>query len=207
MSARKIDPTEMRRRVIDATVECLVSYGYAGTTTQRVQDRAGVSRGALLHHFPSKADMFVAAVQHVARRQEAEIRAAAAQDPPLSDQLDFAISVLRRAMSGTLYLAGYELWMAARTDDTLRSVLAPYERDVGRDLRELGAAVFGLEHANRPGFPVAFESLIQLLRGMALTSVLRDSRAMDNRVLAAWRDTFLALCAAAEDIDPPRAQG
>ncbi|MGA8126368.1 MAG: helix-turn-helix domain-containing protein, partial [Mycobacterium sp.] len=46
----------MRTRLLDATIECLVSYGYAGTTTPRVAERAGVTRGAQIHHFRSKED-------------------------------------------------------------------------------------------------------------------------------------------------------
>ncbi|MDT5024109.1 MAG: hypothetical protein QOE61_535, partial [Micromonosporaceae bacterium] len=44
---------EMRVRLLDATIECLVEYGYAGTTTPRVAEKAGVTRGAQVHHFPS----------------------------------------------------------------------------------------------------------------------------------------------------------
>ncbi|NEW35431.1 TetR/AcrR family transcriptional regulator [Nocardia cyriacigeorgica] len=207
VTSRKIDPIEMRRRLTEATVQCLVEFGYAGTTTLRVQDRAGVSRGALLHHFPSKADMFVAAVQRVAEQQARDIRAALAQGDPTEDRVRFAISVLRSAMSGPLYLAGYELWMAARTDDNLREVLAPYERQVGKELRILGAEAFGPELASQPGFSVAFEALIELLRGQALTSILRADPAREDRVLAAWTAAFPLLCAAPQDAPAPGSEG
>ncbi|HWL49839.1 MAG TPA: helix-turn-helix domain-containing protein, partial [Acidimicrobiia bacterium] len=59
----------MRRRLLEATVECLVELGWAGTTTTVVSERAGVSRGAQLHHFPSKQDLVVAAVEHLSERR------------------------------------------------------------------------------------------------------------------------------------------
>lgn len=195
MATRKIDPGAVRRRVVEATVECLVEYGYAGTTTQRVQVRADVSRGALLHHFPSKPAMFLAAVQHVGEQQQLAIREAAERTVTGPDRVDFAFSVLHDAMSGPLYLAGYELWMAARTDSDLRAILSPHEREVGRELRELGAMVFGPDISTRPGFPSAFESLVQLFRGLALTGVLRESPARESEVLSAWRSVFPAMCA------------
>ncbi|MEV6360701.1 TetR/AcrR family transcriptional regulator [Nocardia asteroides] len=195
MAVRRTNPVEMRRRLIDATVTCLMEHGYAGTTTLRVQQVAGVSRGALLHHFPSKADMFVAAVQRVAEQQADDIRSALADPPPANGRIEFAVGVLRKAMSGPLYLAGYELWMAARTDAQLRTVLAPYEREVGRAIRHLGAEAFGPGYAELPGFPIAFESLLELLRGQAITSVLRTDPATADRVLAAWAVTFPTLCA------------
>jgi len=57
----------MRERLLDAAVECLIECGYSGTSTTLVSERAGVSRGAQLHHFPSRADLLVAAVEHVAQ--------------------------------------------------------------------------------------------------------------------------------------------
>ncbi len=59
----------MRTRLLDATIECLVTYGYAGTTTPRVAERAGVTRGAQIHHFRSKEDLVVAAIEHLAQQR------------------------------------------------------------------------------------------------------------------------------------------
>jgi len=198
MSTRRIDPEAVRRRVVEATVRCLVEHGYAGTTTQRVQLEAGVSRGALLHHFPSKPAMFLAAVQHVGEQQEAAIRAAAERSISGPDRLNFAFEVLHDAMSGPLYLAGYELWMAARTDSDLRSVLTPYERKVGQSLRELGVVIFGPEFSALPGFSTAFESLVQMFRGLALTGVLRENPDREQELIAAWRSVFPTMCGLAQ---------
>ena len=48
-----------REEILSAAIACLLEDGYAATTTMRVQERAGVSRGKLLHHFPSKRDIFL----------------------------------------------------------------------------------------------------------------------------------------------------
>ncbi len=72
----------MRARLLDATVELLVERGFAGTTTTLVSERAGVSRGAQLHHFPTKNDLVVAAVEHLTEVRGAELAAAAAALPP-----------------------------------------------------------------------------------------------------------------------------
>ena len=68
----------MRARLLEATVECLVERGFAGTSTTLVSERAGVSRGAQLHHFPTKNDLVVAAVEHLTEVRGAELAAAAA---------------------------------------------------------------------------------------------------------------------------------
>jgi len=56
---------ETQRKLMSAVVECLVEYGWSGTTTALVSKRAGVSRGAQLHHFASRGDLVAAAVEYV----------------------------------------------------------------------------------------------------------------------------------------------
>jgi AcrR family transcriptional regulator len=60
---------EMRERLLDATISVLIEYGFAGTTTARVVEAAGVTKGAQLHHFPSKESLVVAAIDHLARQR------------------------------------------------------------------------------------------------------------------------------------------
>ena len=67
----------MRQRLLDATVECLVERGWSGTSTTLVSERAGVSRGAQLHHFPTKNDLVVAAVEHLSEQRGEELQRAA----------------------------------------------------------------------------------------------------------------------------------
>lgn len=109
----------MRVRLLDATVECLASYGYSGTTTPRIAEMAGVTRGAQIHHFRSKEDLVVAAIEHLAQqRAQAAIREVSRveSNPDLaSTVLDF----LWEAHQGPLFVATMELWVAARTDPVL----------------------------------------------------------------------------------------
>jgi AcrR family transcriptional regulator len=70
------------RALLDAAVESLIEVGFARTTTLEVQRRADVSRGALLHHFPSKAELLVAAVDHLAEMRARELKALSSQLPP-----------------------------------------------------------------------------------------------------------------------------
>lgn len=109
----------MRERLLDATVECLVTYGYAGTTTPRIAELAGVTRGAQIHHFKSKEDLVVAAIEHLAeQRAQAAIREFGRlheRPDPVAAVLDFMWEVHQ----GPLFIATMELWVAARTDRVL----------------------------------------------------------------------------------------
>jgi AcrR family transcriptional regulator len=123
-----------RVRLLDAAIDCLVEYGYAGTTTPRVAERAGVTRGAQVHHFGSKTDLVVAAIKHLARRRiESAIRdvgQVVASNDPAGRILDFIWEVHQ----GPLFVATAELWLAARTDDTLAAEMANVEPAVNAAL-------------------------------------------------------------------------
>ena len=54
-----------RDTILDAALECFIDIGYANTTTAKIADRAKVSRGAMLHHFPSKTELIQAAVEYL----------------------------------------------------------------------------------------------------------------------------------------------
>src|SRR5262249_49169461 len=63
-----------QQRLLEATVECLVEHGWSGATTTVIAERAGVSRGAQLHHYPTRAALVLAAVGHLADRRARELR-------------------------------------------------------------------------------------------------------------------------------------
>jgi len=119
---------ETRARLLDATIECLVELGYAGTTTTEVAERAGVSRGAQLHHFPTKEELVLAAVEHLFQRRNAEFVAAFARLPAGTDRPAAALDLLWKMIGADTFYAWLELAVAGRTDATL-----------GRRVRELGS--------------------------------------------------------------------
>jgi AcrR family transcriptional regulator len=180
--SRRQQRDRTRRHLLETTVECLVEYGYSGTTTQRIQERAGLSRGALLHHFRSKAELFAAAVGYLAELQLADIGSAGSRTDPEASRARLA--AVRTAMSGPAFQAALELWMAARTDPALREALLPSQRQIGRAVRELLSSEFADRDPRRAR--VAYESLFMLLRGLALTSTLREDRALADDILDLW---------------------
>src|SRR5947209_19740075 len=96
--ARARRTADSRALILEAAVACLVEDGYAGASTLAVQARAGVSRGRLLHHFPSRAELLVAAAEHVATTQLDEVgrRAAAVMhdEPTGRERVDRAIELM-----------------------------------------------------------------------------------------------------------------
>lgn len=175
----------MQHRLLDAAVDCLVERGWAGTTTTLVADRAGVSRGAQLHHYRTKSALLIAAVEHLAERRSAELRAEAAGLPPDGDRLEATIDLLASLFTGPLFAAAIEVWVAARTDPALRSALVPVEARFGREVHRLTVELLGANES-RPGVREAVQTTLDLMRGLGVASLLTDDSARRTRLLADW---------------------
>jgi AcrR family transcriptional regulator len=176
-----------RAALVQATVECLVELGYAGTTTNEVQQRAGVSRGALTHHFASKADLLLAAMDHLYEDFSHSIREAAAALPAgPEERVRPAIRLLWDRFNGPLFLAAMDLWVAARTDAELRSALLPHERRLGHQLHQLSIETFGPKIAEHPSAETVYQVLMTSMRGQAMTYALQPDAPRDGPHLQYW---------------------
>jgi len=160
---------ETRQKLLDATIESLYKLGYANTTTTEIAERAGVSRGAQLHHFPTKTELVTTAVEHLFERRDREFRAAFA-DLPEADRPRAAIDLLWKIISGPTFYAWLELLVAARTDATLRPavkrVADKFRQTVQRTFRDLFPP--SLPEAS-PAFTFA------LLEGLALERIAGEA--------------------------------
>lgn len=173
-----------RQRLLDAAVEVLLQRGWAGTSTSAIADRAGVSRGAQLHHYPTRADLVVSAAEHLfARRAEELVNAAEAL--PGDARLDALLDLLWEQFASPLFDVVVELWVAARTDADLRAELLPRERAIGRQMRELGARVLP-DDVDPDRAAEVLDLTLHLLRGLAMQRLLAPARGAEH-TLAAWR--------------------
>lgn len=186
MSKRDEQRDATRARIVDAAVESLIEVGVAATTTLEVQRRAGVSRGALLHHFPSREELFGAAVGLLVARNEQAVRDELTAATPEGDPLLRSLRVLRAVMRGPSFAAEMELWAVARTDPRLRDVLRQAEGAARRDLYRVVEEVMGPEPTASPAYPTVAELTVQLLRGMAISDVLSREEADRDALLGQW---------------------
>jgi AcrR family transcriptional regulator len=205
---------ETRRALLDAAVESLIEVGFARTTTLEVQRRADVSRGALLHHFPSKAELLVAAVDHLAEMRARELKAFASQLPPegaeAAGALDHraelgrgdahpiggdartgaVLGLLWQCFSGTFFQVAMELRTAARTDPELRRVLTLAERSLRDRIVAQSRTLFGRAVAEHPGLERAIDLTLQLMIGAAMTSVLHGDTSRLDALIEDWKALF-----------------
>jgi AcrR family transcriptional regulator len=178
-----------RATLLDATIDCLIEYGYVGTTTSKVAERAGVTRGAQMHHFGQKAPLVVAALLRLAERRRRELIERAERELPDDPDPGAALDILWSTFSGPLFTAALELWMAARTDPELAEHLLPAERAIGRGARETAR---DLCKASAPSADLdrALELAANAMRGIALQQLLNPSRTRCERQLDFLKQTL-----------------
>jgi AcrR family transcriptional regulator len=175
----------MRQRLLEATVDCLVEHGWSGTSTTLVSQRAGVSRGAQLHHFPTKADLVLAAVDHLSATRYDEVLGRAAALPSGAGRTRALLEVLADIFTGPLFVAALELWVAARTDATLQPAVVELEARIGRAAHRHAAEVLGVDE-QVPGNRELVQATLDLVRGLGLADTLTDDRRRRTRILDEW---------------------
>jgi AcrR family transcriptional regulator len=174
-----------RTRIIAATVDSLVELGHAATTTLEVQRRAEVSRGALLHHFPSRAELLVAAVYQLFEAQR-EVVGPEVLRARERGGIDAGIDVLWMSFNSPLAIGIDELWSAARNDAELRDAIAKQDRNARSEIRTLCAALWP-QYVNHPNYELALRVLIDAMHGAARARIVRSDRTTATR-LAAWKE-------------------
>src|SRR6478752_5622276 len=179
----------MRARLLEATVDCLVERGFAGTSTTLVSERAGVSRGAQLHHFPTKNDLVVAAVAHLTEKRGRELAEAAAKLPRGRRHTRAVLQMLADHFTGPVFSAALELWVAARTDETLLAAVSPLELRVGRETHRLTVELLGADES-RPGVRELVQATLDLVRGLGLANTITDDARRRRRILDQWAVTL-----------------
>jgi len=174
---------ETRAALLDATIECLVAYGYTNTTTGRIAEVAGVSRGAQIPYFRTRAELVSAALAHLADERVRAVHAHFALGPV---SLGEALDVLWEEHQGPAFDAALELWVASRTDPELRERLHRVEHDVMAAIAREAEVALGA-FARRPSFGDDVVFALATIRGLAL---LRISNGGTHRSLdALWAET------------------
>jgi len=177
----------MQARLLDAALECLVELGYAGTTTTVVAERAGVSRGAQLHHFPTRASLVAAAVGHLYARLTEAYQAGFASLPAGADRLRTAIDLLWSMFTEPHYAAVLELFTAARADAELRAHLRPIAERHQDNVYRLARAYFP-QAADTPEFDAVLTLVLDAMQGMASTRSVHQYGPSDSARLALLHD-------------------
>jgi AcrR family transcriptional regulator len=182
-----------RTALLDASIACLVDEGYANTTRRQIIERAGVTAGALHHHFGGMPQLLSESVRHLRAQIAQEMLAQGPPDAPsLVGRMEQLLDRIWAMRTGPLFQAQGELLIAARTDAGLRETLV----DVQHELTGLSAAATAVlfpELSDQPGFPPVIDTAQAAIRGLALIAILDEDEA--ERIWPITRDHIIQLSA------------
>jgi AcrR family transcriptional regulator len=175
-----------RARLLESAVSCLAELGWSGATVAVVARHAGVSRGATQHYFPTREDLFTAALEHMAEVRLAEIRTEAARLPagattPTRD----VVGLLVGLYTGPLFRAALQVWAAAAASEALRQLVVPLEARLGREAHRAAIELLGADES-APGVREAVQATLDLVRGLGLADTLTDDSRRRDRIIAQW---------------------
>lgn len=157
-----------RAQLLDATVDTLVERGWAATTTAEIVKRAGLSRGAQVHHFPTKDDLVLGAMEHLIERRVAEYRAAFEHLPAARRTRTGAVELLWEQCFGPTFDAWLELTVAAKHAPGLRARFVDLDRLFTENVTDLFQQYFPEEFADRRTALIAMRLTFGVLAGAAL---------------------------------------
>lgn len=195
-----------RQAAIEGAIECFLKLGYSRTSTTEIARVARVSRGAMIHHFPTKRKLLEATVAYIVTER---IRAMSREMLQLNLATDRAatsgIDIYWKHLHSRLFTAWHELMIAARTDRELARVMrtgtAKFDREWSRAVR-----VMFPEWADKGVlFDLAMDLVQFLLEGMALNRLSHDARQRRDRMREYLKNRIADIFAAGEDPDHDRA--
>jgi AcrR family transcriptional regulator len=180
----------MRARLLEATLELIAEEGWARTSTQKICRRAGVSRGAQTHHFPTKDSLLIAAVREIVARYQ-RVHDAVADDQKgrarcLEDVFDF---LWEACFEGNLLDCWMEVMVAARTDAALRPSVRQTDAKAIRSMRALGDVCSTGNVETSSGDLI--ELTVYLLRGMVVQAGVHPEHATKKRLFEVWKRLVL----------------
>jgi len=128
-SRQESKSSEMREIILEAALDCLADHGYASTTNSLVCEQAGISRGAMLHHYRTRQDLIVATIEYAFYKHLSNFSHMVGSlgegdrmNRNIAIAIDWHLCLTRE------YKAYQELQMASRTNSELRKVFQPRAR-------------------------------------------------------------------------------
>ncbi|MFG1782721.1 TetR/AcrR family transcriptional regulator [Rhodococcus oryzae] len=174
-----------RQRLLEATIDCLADQGWAATTVGVVAKRAGVSRGAAQHHFPTREDLITAALEFMFDSRMEAARLEATGLPAGPGRTEAIVTRLVEYYTGTLFKAALQVWTAAASDPALRERVLPLEEKFGRVAHRTAVAMLGVEDGDLIAYRWV-QLTLDLARGLGLADVLTDDSRRRAELIKQW---------------------
>lgn len=170
-----------RDRILDAAINCFVELGYTNVTTAKVASSAGVSRGAMLHHFPSKTELIQAAVEYLHDKLLEDYTKRVAGIPASlkgKKRRRAGIDAYWDHLTGDLFTVYHELCVASRTDPELQTILENSQQLFEKHVHDSNTEMFEEWNDRGDRYLLAMDVTKFMMEGMAAGQLMtnRDER-------------------------------
>lgn len=175
-----------RDRILDAAIDCFIRLGYGNVTTAKVADFAGVSRGAMLHHFPSKNELIQAAVEFLHNKLLADYTERVGKvstELSVKERNQAGIEAYWQHLSCDLFTAYHELCVSGRTDPDLQKILQESIVRFDEHVAETNAQLFSEWQDKGELFQLAMDVTKFLMEGMAVGQIVNNREKRVRRLL------------------------
>jgi AcrR family transcriptional regulator len=171
-----------RARILEEAVQVIAGHGYAAATNAAVAEAAGITRGAMLYHFPTRDDLLQGVIEHLQAERATLFRRAAEDLPPGADVTEHAIDSYWELLRHPAFSAFTELETAARTDAAVASLIATARAEFDR--AQIGDHFLKMLHAGAgPRFQASRDLARFMLEGLARADLSYEKEARVERLL------------------------
>ena len=178
-----------RQRLLEATIDSLAEQGWVATTVGVVAERAGVSRGATQHHFPTREDLITGALEYMFDTRMDSARREAQEIPAGPGRTKLVVERLVEYYTGPMFKAALQVWTAASADPELRDRIVPLEERFGRRAHKMAVENLGVDD-NDPVTHRLVQATLDLARGLGLADVLTDDARRRVEIVRTWADVL-----------------
>ena len=180
-----------RRRLLETTIRSLAQHGWEASTVGFIATEAGISRGAIQHHFRTREDLILAALESMFEERAALLDALPEPDGTGPDRVHAVVTGLVETIGGELFRAALQVWTAAAADPKLRVAVVPLEKRFARGVHRRAVRLLGADDAD-PEVRALIQATLDMARGLALADVLTDDSRRRARVVRAWSSRLAA---------------
>lgn len=192
----------MRDTILDAALDCFISIGYASTTTAKIAEKAKVSRGAMLHHFPSKTELIQAAVEYLHGKLVDLYSTNVDQlthDLPVDERNRLGLRGYWKYLSSDLFTAYHELCVAGRTDPELQHILEDSIARFDAKMLESNKQLFPEWSSRGEIYDLAMDITKFLMEGMAVSQIVSQKEKRVSRMIDYLGDRLEEIFHTADD--------
>lgn len=183
-----------RLRLLETAIRCLAMHGWEASTVGHIAAEAGISRGAVQHHYRTREDLILGALEHMFAERVALLDALPEPSGSGPERVHAVVAGLVEAIGGELFRAALQVWTVAAADPELRAAVVPLERHFARGVHRRAVRLLRVDDSD-PEMRGLIQATLDLARGLALADVLTDDSRRRARVVRAWSAQLAAALA------------